>query len=269
MSLVSSSSATSFLGTVKKPNGLGLKRSTSHREGPAPEELLEKLLGTKLADGSADGDALHSITEADLELDFDHAGLSLKELAATGPSDAKPASPRRPQARRDCEPRAPILCSKSRRFANPASVVEDESTALEVLHNSIVECDDVLNSVETNFASFRNDLAAVSADIESLQSRSTLLNARLENRKTVGKALGPVIDEISVSPETVSRVVECPMDESWLRALGDIDKRATAYRKTSAGSNKSKAWSDLGPLLENLILKVWRTHLRLFLHSPV
>lgn len=102
-------------------------------------------------------------------------------------------------------------------------------------------------------------MAAVSADIETLQNRSTLLNSRLENRKTVGKALGPVIEDLSVSPETVSRVVEGPIDEPWLKALGEVDKRATAYRKTSAGSKKSKAWSDLGPLLENLTLKVRRS----------
>lgn len=119
-----------------------------------------------------------------------------------------------------------------------------------------MDCDEVLNSVELSFASFRNDLAAVSADIETLQNRSTLLNARLENRKIVGKALGPVIEELSVSPETVSRVVEGPIDESWIKALGEIDKRTAAYHKTSPGSRKSKAWSDLGPLLENLVLKV-------------
>ena len=119
-----------------------------------------------------------------------------------------------------------------------------------------MDCDEVLNSVESSFASFRNDLAAVSADIETLQNRSTLLNARLENRKTVGKALGPVIEELSVSPETVSKVVEGPIDEFWIKALGEIDKRTTAYHKISSDSRKSKAWSDLGPLLENLVLKV-------------
>lgn len=73
---------------------------------------------------------------------------------------------------------------------------------------------------------------------------------------TVGKALGPVIEDLSVSPETVSKVVEGSIDEAWLRALSEIDKRTAAYHRSSASSNKSKAWSDLGPLLENLILKV-------------
>ncbi|SPO05813.1 related to SAC2 protein [Cephalotrichum gorgonifer] len=234
VSLVSSGSATSLLGTSRRPNGSALRYSRSYPEGPAPEEVLEKLLGVEIAEAGPDGRAPHSITEVDLELNFDLAGLSLGELVATEPSGPKPAGPRRPQTVRD---------------------FEEQSSALEVLHKSIVECDDVLNSVETNFASFRNDLAVVSTDIETLQNRSTSLNSRLENRKTVRKALGPVIEELSVSPEIVSKVVEGPMDESWIKALGEVDKRATAYHKAAGGSKKSKAWSDLGPLLENLVLK--------------
>ncbi len=57
------------------------------------------------------------------------------------------------------------------------------------LHRNIRACDDILSSVETNLTSFRNDLATVSADIETLQARSTGLNVRLENRKAVEKGL--------------------------------------------------------------------------------
>lgn len=104
VSLVSGSSTTSLLGAAKKPNGSGLRRSTSYREGPAPEELLERLLGTKIADGSPDSEPLHSITEADLQLDFDLAGLGLGELASTHPSETIPAGTRRSQTDRECEP---------------------------------------------------------------------------------------------------------------------------------------------------------------------
>lgn len=76
----------------------------SYREGPAPEDLLEKLLGTKKTDGNPDGEPLHSITEADLELDFDLAGLSLGELASTHTPEAKPFGTRRSQTDRECEP---------------------------------------------------------------------------------------------------------------------------------------------------------------------
>ena len=102
-SLVSSSSATSLLGAAKKPNGPGLKDSSSYRGGPAPEDTLEKLLGAKIADYSANGRVQHSITESDFELDLDFGDLSLAELAATDPSTSELEAPRRAQTVGECE----------------------------------------------------------------------------------------------------------------------------------------------------------------------
>jgi hypothetical protein len=113
--------------------------------------------------------------------------------------------------------------------------------------------------VEVNLESFRNDLAIVSADIESLQDRSTALNNRLENRQKVEKALGPLVEELSVSPETITKIAEGHVDETWAKMLADIDKRAAAHNKRSAQPEETKASGDLGPLLEKLTLKV-RSH---------
>lgn len=126
----------------------------------------------------------------------------------------------------------------------------------EDLHRSISACDGVLSSVETNLTSFRNDLAAVSADIETLQSRSTALNVRLEHRRAVEKALAPVVEELSVSPVVVAKISEGHIDESWVKMLAEVDKRATSYRNNITGARQSNAWADLGPLLEKLVLKV-------------
>lgn len=134
---------------------------------------------------------------------------------------------------------------------------ERDKTKFEDLHRSIRACDDVLTSVETNLTSFRNDLAAVSADIESLQARSLGLNVRLENRRAVEKGLGPIVEDLSVSPLVVSKIAEGPIDEAWLKALSEVDKRGEAYKKaTKSGSGQSRAAADLGPLLEKLTLKV-------------
>ena len=132
---------------------------------------------------------------------------------------------------------------------------ERDKAKFEELHRSIRACDDILASVETNLTSFRNDLAVVSADIESLQARSAALNVRLENRRTVEKGLGPVVEELSVSPMIVSRISEGHVDESWIKVLADLDKRAAAHKKSSQHT-QSKALEDIGPLLEKLILKV-------------
>jgi hypothetical protein len=141
-----------------------------------------------------------------------------------------------------------------RRFQN-VEEYEKEKAKFEDLHKSITACDDVLRSVETNLASFRNDLAAVSADIESLQARSTALNQRLENRRSVEKALSPLVDDLSVSPDTINKIVKGHIDESWAKVLLDVDRRATVFKKRSASSDQSKASGELGPLLEKLILK--------------
>lgn len=136
-----------------------------------------------------------------------------------------------------------------------AQEYERDKAKFEDLHRSIRACDEVLSSVETNLTSFRNDLATVSADIETLQARSTALNVRLENRKAVEKGLGPVVEEISVSPTVVSKIADGHIDESWVKVVAEIDRRAAAYKKSLASAQGSKGLQDLGPLLEKLVLK--------------
>ena len=114
----------------------------------------------------------------------------------------------------------------------------------------------MLNSVETNLTSFRNDLALVSADIETLQARSTALTVRLENRKAVEKELSPIVEELSVSPLVISKISDGPIDEQWVQALREVDRRAASYRNNSA-QKQGKALADLGPLLNNLLQKVY------------
>lgn len=83
------------------------------------------------------------------------------------------------------------------------------------------------------------------------------LNVRLENRRAVEKGLGPIVEDLSVSPLVVSKIAEGPIDEAWLKALSEVDKRGEAYKKaTKSGHGQSRAAADLGPLLEKLTLKV-------------
>ncbi|KAJ4300465.1 Vacuolar protein sorting-associated protein 52 [Collariella sp. IMI 366227] len=232
LSLVSNDSSASLLGVSKRPNGSALRQSTLVEDAPDPEEVLARILGPLPNTPPSEDDRTRMITEDDLGLDFDFGGLSLRELAA---AEAGPpaADTYRPQMVED---------------------FERDKAKFEELHRSIQTCDDILSSVESNLTSFRNDLVAVSADIETLQARSTTLNVRLENRKAVEKALGPVVDELSVSPLVVSKISEGHIDEAWVKVLTEVDKRATAQKK-NAGQTQTKALADVGPLLEKLVLK--------------
>ncbi|KAK5998202.1 Vacuolar protein sorting-associated protein 52 A [Cladobotryum mycophilum] len=214
LSLVSNDSTASLL--ARKPNGSG------SRHTPIPSEriidtveILGKLLGTDVGDGTSAERRESSITENDLALNAVFGSLSLRELAASESYSTTAIAHRQPQTVEEYE--------------------RDRSRFVD-LHRSISACDDVLNSVEINLTSFRNDLSTVSADIESLQVRSSVLNRRLENRKAVEAALGPLVEELSVSPETISKITTGHIDESWSKIL-------------------SEASEELGPILEKLILK--------------
>ncbi|KAI0899957.1 Vps52-domain-containing protein [Annulohypoxylon nitens] len=239
LSLASSeSSASSFLASSRRANGSTLKESRTIYAGPDPVEILSTVLGDDERPAKSTTkpgvESISSISTEDLQLEFDFGGLSLKELALSEEPTADGVGVYRPQA---------------------AEEYDRDKAKFEDLHRSIGTCDEILGSVEVNLENFRNDLATVSADIETLQARSTALNVRLENRKAVEKGLGPVVEEISVSPTVVSKVADGHIDESWVKVVAEIDKRATAHKKNASSAQGSKGLQDLGPLLEKLVLK--------------
>lgn len=205
-------------------------------DAPDPLTVLEKLLGsegnavvqeTSLAVPAGNTE----MDEFESELEFE--GLNLRQLISP-------------------------TVTQSQEYLSTTQTTEQfkqDKTKFEDLHQSIRACDDVLNSVEINLTSFQNDLAAVSAEIETLQARSSALSVRLENRKVVENGLGPVVEEISVSPAVVKKIVEGTIDEAWVRALAEVEKRSKAMELKSKENRNIKGINDLKPLLGNLIDK--------------
>lgn len=100
--------------------------------------------------------------------------------------------------------------------------------------------------------SFQKDLGHVSAEIETLQSRSVALNTRLENRKVVEKLLGPAVEEISISPAVIRTISEAPIDENWLKALAELEKSLTMLDGKLRDPNAVRAINEVKPLMDNL-----------------
>ncbi|KAL8924853.1 MAG: hypothetical protein Q9172_002472 [Xanthocarpia lactea] len=231
---------TSSLGLVSRVNSSTTSLDSPHlvngsslrQEIPAPADVvdpmdaLEVLLG-KRKDKSGDGQGNRdsgSIDQrpTDLDMDIDFQALSL-DAFASGTGQERVEEPRR----------------------YTSLTVEECEYA----------CDDVLKSVQNSLTSFQQDLGAVSAEIETLQSRSTAMNTRLENRKVVETLLGPAIEEVAISPEVVSTISEGPIDSSWIKALEDLDKRSLMAQSASQGPKKILAISDAKPLLDDLTNK--------------
>ncbi|KAL8648000.1 MAG: hypothetical protein Q9226_006191 [Calogaya cf. arnoldii] len=233
-------SSTTSLNSPQLANGSSLRQ-----EIPAPPdvvdplEALEVLLGKRKSteeDGQQDRERVPlDRRPTDLDVDIDFQGLGLDAFAQDAGQEK---------------------IELSRRNTNQTvEEYEVEKDKFEDLHKSILACDDVLKSVQNSLTSFQQDLGAVSAEIETLQSRSTAMNTRLENRKVVEALLGPAIEEVAISPDVVSTISEGPIDQSWVKALEDLDKRSVMMHRASQTPNKSLAISDLKPLLGDLINK--------------
>lgn len=128
-----------------------------------------------------------------------------------------------------------------------------EKEKFQDLHRSIKACDEVLKSVESYLSAFQTDLGTVSAEIESLQNRSLSLGRQLDNRRNVEKLLGPIIDDVVFPPNDIRRLVEGEVNESWVKALYQTDRRVSAIN--GKDSMKVKAVQEVQPELENITHK--------------
>ncbi|KAL8829654.1 MAG: hypothetical protein Q9170_006072 [Blastenia crenularia] len=234
-----STSSTSLNGP-RLPNGSSLRQQiVPPTDIPDPLDVLQSVFG-KRSDNTVngrvgEGSAAKSQEPADLAEDIDFDGLSLHAFVESiGKEEAEDA----------------------RHFtAQTVEEYESEKDKFEDLHRSISACDDVLKSVQTSLTSFQQDLGDVSAEIETLQSRSTAMNTRVENRTVVEKLLGPAVEEVSIAPTVVSTVAEGPIDSSWTKALEELDKRSRLIESKTRGSEDTRAASDVKPLIDDLTNK--------------
>ncbi|KAF4552048.1 VPS52-like protein [Elsinoe fawcettii] len=188
-----------------------------------PLDVLSKILETSTKSLDAeDSDGGHDLLDA-LDADIDFGGLSLQGLASAGTTQEV----------------------HSDKF-------EDNQKGLEDLHKSIQACDEILVSVEKNLTIFQADLAAVSAEIETLQNKSIDLTERLQRRKAVEEKLGPEVDKLLLSPTVVRKITEGALDDSWAQALQDLEKATKIYESKAQPDRSIKAQEDVRPLLDNL-----------------
>lgn len=70
------------------------------------------------------------------------------------------------------------------------------------------------------------------------------------------KLLGPAVEEISISPAVVQKISEGVIDEVWVKALDEVEKRSKLIDGKLRGTEPTRAAADIKPLLENLTSKV-------------
>jgi len=222
------------------PNG-GLRRRQTGGippNVPDPIHVLESIMGGLPRNSSAtNGEEVARISGKpdEVEEDIEFGELSLHDFVAV-----KTAERQQPT-------------SVHTYSTQSVEEYDKDKDKFEDLHKSILACDEVLKSVEANLTNFQSDLEAVSAEIESLQNRSIALNTKLENRKVVEKLLGPAVEDISISPAVVRKIAEGPVDEGFVRALTEVEKRSKAVNDKAKENPELAAIKDVKPLLDGLI----------------
>lgn len=240
--LTPSDSTTSLPATARGVNGSVLKQGAA-KSRPSdvadPLEVLKDIIGKQKADVETNECLKASAPEAKplhLVETIDFGDLSLEEFVS------QVGEPRRATS-------ADVSAQTLQQF-------EKEKDKYQELHAAITSCDDVSKSVEVYLNDYQSELGAVSAEIETLQTRSVQLNAMLENRRKVEQLLGPAVEEISISPRAVRMIAEGPIDENWVKALNEIEARMTSIEAKVSGSSSTKAIEDVRPLLNDIKNKV-------------
>ncbi|KAF7332020.1 Vacuolar sorting protein [Mycena kentingensis (nom. inval.)] len=127
------------------------------------------------------------------------------------------------------------------------------------LHNQVESSVNLLNSLQSFLSTFQNDLSAVSGQISDLQDRSKDIESRLKSRRRIEKPLSSLIVDITVPPHLATRILDSDVDESWIPAIDEFERRLV----TAKGRSRVKAARDLGEVIEGLRI-VAATKIRAF-----
>jgi vacuolar protein sorting-associated protein 52 len=74
--------------------------------------------------------------------------------------------------------------------------------------------------------------------------------------QNVEKIIGPVVEDVALSPHVVRRIVEGDVNDNWVRCLQEVDQKMKAI--AALDPEKVKAIQDVKPELERLTHKAWQ-----------
>jgi hypothetical protein len=221
------------------PNGSSLRQEQHPTANvPDPLEVLRSILGITAEPANPRDTNGHRHQNEPTLLsgggEFGFGSLSLQEYATIRKDDDTPNTGRK---------------------AAPLSSAREDREKYEDFHDAIEGCDGVLNSVQTCLTNFQAELGAVSAEIENLQARSVQLNAKVDTRRNVEKLLGPIVEQIGLSPVVVRAIVDGPVDEEFVKALKEVESRSSTIAAKLSEPEPVKALEDVRPLLDDLKAK--------------
>ena len=130
-----------------------------------------------------------------------------------------------------------------------------ESGHLQDLHSQILDCDEVLDSMEDMLGRFQSDLSEISSEIKHIQKQSLSLNVKLKNRRELHEKLSKFADNMQIPPTLIDVVLDSEVSSAeYLASLQLLHKKLNFLRSSKDAQN-SLAFQDVAPELSKLETK--------------
>uniref|UniRef100_A0A383VE33 Uncharacterized protein n=1 Tax=Tetradesmus obliquus TaxID=3088 RepID=A0A383VE33_TETOB len=126
-----------------------------------------------------------------------------------------------------------------------------ESDNLVALHEQIKHCDSILEHMEGLLGKFQTDLGQVSEEIRALQVQSATMSTKLRNRRALEDRLGSFLEQLVVSEDLISSVLDSEVSEEYLEHLLVL-ARKIAFINSNEAVKHSQARRDVEAVLEKL-----------------
>lgn len=82
------------------------------------------------------------------------------------------------------------------------------------------------------------------------------MDTKVKNRDIVEKKLGPSVEQITISPSAIRTISTGPVDDGFVRALAELERRSSVLATKTKDNVQIKALEDAGPLFRDLTNRV-------------
>ncbi|CAB0005712.1 unnamed protein product [Nesidiocoris tenuis] len=129
-----------------------------------------------------------------------------------------------------------------------------ESQNIVSLHNQILACDEILETMENMLVGFKSDLGSISSEIVYLQKKSVVMSQQLHNRQAVRGQLSQFIDDIAVPESLITGIMDTPAtDKEFMNHLKVLNHKISFVKEQ--GAKNVKCCNDVVDVLEHLKIK--------------
>jgi vacuolar protein sorting-associated protein 52 len=114
------------------------------------------------------------------------------------------------------------------------------------VHAQLHHCQDVLLQLHEMLLGFQVDLKSLSGDIQSLQTKSRLLEVQLRNRTAANASIRDFLEQIVISPSIIHTISQGPINASWVAAVNEVNS-IYCHVNTNNGNQAPLASDDVSP----------------------